>query len=220
MSNRAWEALAHVYWIGGSACAGKTAVADLLAKGAGLDVYHCDEHFRAHRDRVDPQRHPYFTSIMERTPEELWMRPLAEQVAELLGFYAEELEMLVDDLTQRGRGEILVEGAGLVPARLAELTQRPRAVWLVATPGFRRRHYPERGPWVRELLEACSDPERAWRRWMERDDRFAAAVKRQAQRLGGRVIEVDGRHGVEQVASDVARGLGLYLGGRALRRAP
>src|SRR4051794_31012591 len=44
--------LKHVFWLGGSSCAGKTSIARLLAAAHGLLVYSCDDAFEAHRRRA------------------------------------------------------------------------------------------------------------------------------------------------------------------------
>lgn len=196
--------LAHVLWLGGSPCAGKTSVARRLAAAYGLETYHCDERFDDHRRRVDPDRHPSFARLKERSPEDLFLRPVDEMVDELLSFYEEEFAMVVDDLLAMPREGLLVEGAGLLPGRITG-----RAAWLVATPEFRRRHYPRRGAFVGELLRQCRDPRRAWRNWMERDDRFSDALAAAARETGGAVIRVDGRRTLDETASTVARVLGL-----------
>ncbi len=203
--------LRRVRWIGGSACAGKTTIAARLAAAHGLAIYHCDQHFERHRRRADPDRHPRFIRLADRPPEELWTPPAAEQANQLRGFYEEELEMVLEDLRPLAKlGQVLVEGAGLLPARIAEATSRPRrAVWLVATSELRRRFYPRRGARVRQLLGQCRDPEDAYRRWMERDDRFAAWVAAQARRVGEPVLTVDDCRTLEETAAEVARRLDL-----------
>ena len=176
-----------------------------------MTIYHCDQHFERHRRRADPDRHARFIRLADRSPEELWAPPAAEQARQLRGFYQEELEMVLDDLRPLAtQGPVLAEGAGLLPARMAEVTRRPRrAVWLVATPEVRRRHCPRHGARVRQLLGQCRDPEGAYRRWMERDDRFAAWIAAEARRVGEPVLTVDGRRTLEETAAEVARCLSL-----------
>lgn len=203
--------LRRVRWIGGSACAGKSVLTARLAAEHGLRPYHCDQRFDDHRRRADPARHPHFCRVASRSPEELWTPPAAERARELRGFYEEEFEMAVEDLRPlAAQGPVLAEGAGLLPALVAAIVPEPgRALWLVATPEFRRRHYPRRGPLVRRLLGRCRDPERAFRGWMERDDGFAAWVAAEARRLGMRVLAVDGRLSLGETAAEAARHLGL-----------
>jgi 2-phosphoglycerate kinase len=192
------------YWLGGSACAGKTSIARLLAAEHGLTLYSCDDHFEEHRRRADPVRHPHFHRLMDAPMEELWARPVAVQAAELLRFYQDELDLVLEDL-QRLPGPVLVEGVGLLPERIAAVCPDTRcALWLISTPEFRRQAYLQRGPLVRKLLSRCRDPEEAFIRWMERDDRIAGRLATDARRCGLSVLKVNGRQTVEETARRVA----------------
>ena len=42
------------FFVGGSPCAGKSTVCDVLAALHGLRTYHCDEHYDAHLERAKP----------------------------------------------------------------------------------------------------------------------------------------------------------------------
>ncbi len=192
------------FWLGGSACAGKTSVARILAAEHGLTLYSCDDHFEEHRRRADPARHPNFHRLMDAPMEELWARPVSVQAAELFRFYQDELDMVLEDL-QRLEGPVLVEGVGLLPERIAEVCPDPRrALWLISTPEFRRQAYLKRGPMVRRLLSQCREPEKAFIRWMERDDRVAGRLATGVRRSGLSVLKVNGRQTVEEVARQVA----------------
>lgn len=201
-----------VFWLGGSACAGKTTVARKLSGTYDLLTYHCDDHFHRHKENIDPERHPWFFRIAHRTPEELWLRPAEQQSEELLGFYAEEFDMVVDDLKDLStRAPVLAEGAGLMPALLTSINADvvSRGVWLVATGDFRRSQYPRRGPWVNQLLAQCRQQEEAWQNWMARDDRFAAQVLAQAEQHHARVLPIDGQRSASEIARIVATHLQL-----------
>lgn len=200
---------ANVYWLGGSACSGKTSVARLVAAAHGLALYSCDERFEEHRRRADPARHPRFCGIMDLPAEELWARPAEVQAAELLGFYEDEMEMILEDLAALP-GPVLAEGVGLLPDRIAAVLAEPwRAVWLAATPELRQRASPRRESWVQDALGRCPDPERAFSEWMERDTLVAETLEQAAHSRGLDVLVVDGRRSVEETAAEVARRLRL-----------
>ena len=201
---RSSSALPHVLWLGGSACAGKTTVSRLLAARSGFPLYSCDDRFEEHRRRADPARHPAFLRLADRPPEDLWTEPPAVQAEELIRFYEDELEMVIGDL-RTFPGPVLAEGAGLLPERVAEVILDPhRAAWLIADPAFRRRAYPERGPFVAELLSRRDDPEATFQRWMERDDLLARRLEEDARRLGFAVLPVDGSREPEEIAEELA----------------
>lgn len=202
------------FWLGGSACAGKTTIARLLAAEHGLTLYSCDDAFEDHRRRADPARHPHFHRLMDTPVEELWARPVDVQALELLRFYQDELELVLEDL-ERLSGPVLVEGVGLLPERIGEVCLDPRrALWLISTPEFRRHAYLKRGPMVRKLLSRCRDPEKAFIRWMERDDRVAQRLATAARRHGLKVLKINGRQTVEEIARLAAEHLALGDPGR------
>ena len=49
------QALAHVYWLGGSPCAGKSSIADSLVERYGFRLYRCDEAYFVHEKVVTPK---------------------------------------------------------------------------------------------------------------------------------------------------------------------
>jgi adenylylsulfate kinase-like enzyme len=53
------DQLAHILWMGGSPCSGKTSIADLLADQYSLVVYHVDEMFDEHQRRVTGEKQPH-----------------------------------------------------------------------------------------------------------------------------------------------------------------
>jgi 2-phosphoglycerate kinase len=193
--------LPHVLWLGGSTCAGKTTVARLLAAEHGLRLYACDDAFEEHRRRARPERYPGFCRIMDLSGPELCALPVDQQVEGLTGFYRDQMEMIVEDLLRLpGSGPILAEGSGLFPDLVAPFLAAPtKALWLIATPEFRRQRYPERGSWVSET------PEGIFQRWMERDDILAARRAEQAAALGLAVVTVDGRLSIAETAALAGR---------------
>jgi hypothetical protein len=197
--------LAHVRWLGGSACAGKTTVARLLAERDGIPVYSFDDRFPEHRRRADPVRHPGFVALMDRPPEELWNRPAAELAAELLAFHRDQFRLALDDLAAFP-GPVLAEGVGVLPALVPK---GAAGAWLLASPAFRREAHPRRGDWVGALLAQSPDPAATHERWMERDDLVAEAIRAEAERRGFPWVLVDGRRSVDGIAAEVAKGWGI-----------
>jgi hypothetical protein len=199
---------AHVRWLGGSACAGKSSAARALAMAYGLKLYSCDEQFEAHRRRASRERHPAFRRLMDLPPEELWAPPVETQVRDLLAFYEDEFSLVLEDLREM-TGPTIAEGVGLLPARVAAVLADPhRACWLIATPGFRRRHYPQRAA-MSALLERSPDPQTAFETWMARDDEVASRLESEAAALALPVFPVNGAVSAAETAATLARQLGL-----------
>lgn len=208
MNNRQrWRNLAHVFWVGGSPCAGKSAVVDLLASWYDVQVYRCDDEFGRHIRLAAPEAHPTLHSVTRMTWDEIWMRPVEAQVTDEIRAYHEQFPMIVEDLLKLPvHPPIIADGSALLPYLVAErLVYHWQAVWMVPSEAFQRRMYPQRGAWVREILSHCTEPDVAFENWMERDKRFGDWVFEQATSLEYPVIEVDGAHTIEETARLVER---------------
>lgn len=202
----------HLLWIGGSPCSGKSTIADRIAAEFGLDVYRCDDAYERHRLIVDPVGQPVFARLAIATCDEIWLRPVATQIAEEIELYREEFELIQADLMTRdvpgaserhGAPGPVVEGAALLPELIAGLNPDPsQVVWIVPTEPFQRAMYAKR-EWRHDVLRECSDPGRGWENWMARDAGFARIVAAQAARLGYRVIEVDGSRTLDDIYDEV-----------------
>jgi hypothetical protein len=195
------SALARVLWIGGGQWAGKTSVAHILIARYPLLFYAYDYHdARSHaaRSRADPARYPSrhaFFAALDRHPDEVWVTPPPEAMAEgTLHSFRERFAMVVEDLARMPPGPpILADGWGLRPDLVAPLLDSPRkAVFLVPSEEFRQHQ-------IRTLPRAgalqtlgVSDPEGAQRNRVERDRILASDVVETARRHGLRVIVVDG----------------------------
>ncbi len=200
--------LTHVLWIGGSPCSGKSSVAEILAEEYNLSMYRCDDAFAEHARHADSDRHPTLHRLTHMTWDEIWMRPVEVQVADEFACYREEFAMIVDDLMgYPASTPVIAEGAALLPECVScVLPDRHRAVWIVPTEAFQRRHYTlERRPWMREILDQCQDPERAFQNWMGRDAGFARLVVKSARELDLAVLEVNGERTLAENAGVIAR---------------
>ncbi len=203
------QVLPNVYWIGGSPCSGKSTVADRLAAKHGMRAYRCDEAYYRHQESITPDEHPVFSKLAHASCDELWMRPIPQQVADEIELYREEFPLILADLARFPTTQAVVaEGAALLPELLDRLgVRRRRAIWIVPTERFQWEHYARR-EWRHEVLAGCADKERAWRNWMERDAGFARVVALEARKRGHRVLTVDGARSVE----DTARAVGAWFG--------
>ncbi len=120
------QALSHVYWIGGSPCSGKTSLARRLVERFGWEYYDCDQAFWRHKEIVTPAAQPVFYRVMHLSPEDLWMRPVEQQVREEFAIYREEFPLILADLLALPRTRpVLAEGAALLPECVAPLLAAP-----------------------------------------------------------------------------------------------
>jgi hypothetical protein len=185
-----------VLWLGGSPCSGKSSIAQALARRYGAAVYHCDDHWQAHCALVTPEAQPQMWRASRMSWDELWGRDVASLLADELAIYAEEFPMIVADLRRQvqAHGLVIAEGAALLPGHVARhVADARQAIWLTPTEAFQRRIYPQRGPWVQQILAQCTEPDVAFARWMDRDIAFARHVAAQAEAAGLRALWVDGK---------------------------
>lgn len=195
---------ANVCWIGGSPCSGKSSIAAMLSAQFHLNYYKCDDHADAHGKRANADQHPVLSQLLRMTWEDIWMRPVAEQITTELAYYREEFGMIVDDLVALPSDRpILAEGAALLPEMVAPLLpDANHAIWIVPTPEFQLHHYRQR-PWIHDILKHTSDPEQAFQNWMARDIGYAEHIAEMARGLGFVVITVDGTATINENAAVV-----------------
>ncbi len=205
------DRLQHVYWMGGSPCAGKSTMAGLIAAAHDLTHYHIDQELRTRLPKPNPARQPCLARWFSSTWDDLWMRPVDALLDDVIRCYQEQFDLVIADLLAMPAGApILVEGNSLLPDNLAPLLQdRRRALWVIPTETFQRRTYPNRGEWVLHILSQCSNPEQALQNWMDRDVAFAAWIEERVKDLGLAHFTVDGVQTIEQNAQRVIDFFGL-----------
>src|SRR5690554_8094801 len=86
---------------------------------------------------------------------------------------------------------------------------RKHYINITPTPEFQITHNKER-PWVSDVLEGCSDKEKAYINWMNRDILFAYEVREQCKRLGNTAVVNDGSISVDELVKKVV----LHFGKR------
>ena len=203
------DRLNRILWIGGSPCSGKSTIAHRLSATFGLHIYSCDDAFERHRLLVTPERQPVFARLASLSCDELWLRPVPQQIDEELTIYREEFPFILADLEHLDEKCRVAEGAALLPSLLAHLAVPPsRAIWIVPEEAFQREQYGRR-EWRHDVLRDCSDPNQGWENWMARDVGFARRVATDARALGYRVIVVDGARTVDDNYAGVVRHFGL-----------
>lgn len=198
------------YILGGSPCSGKSTVAERLVSEFGLAYYRVDDYERDHIERCNPRRHPVMHQFSQKSWDDIWMRPVRQQVEEEFAFYRERFEMIVQDLQKYSDKEsILLEGAALLPELLERNAADPqRVMFLVPTKAFQLHHYAQR-PWITHILKDCKDPEQAFENWMARDHLFGQEVLRQAQARNYKTMIVDGTQPPDEQYAQVAAYFGL-----------
>jgi len=196
----------NMFWLGGSPCSGKSSISLILASRFDLDVYHVDETFETHTQRLDPVHHPALTKWCNSSWDERWMQPINDLVQEVIACYGEPFALILEDTMKESRRKsLLVEGTALLPRPVASvLTKKNQAIWIIPSADFQIVHYAER-EWAWDIAAQCRDPEAAFHNWMERDIRFAELVESEAAALSLPILRVDVNRTLEENAETVAR---------------
>jgi hypothetical protein len=183
-------------------------------------TYRYDYHdARSHsaRARAEPGRYPAFSQVLrvgEADPDAAWVRPTPAEMAETSrAVFVERFHMALDDLRLVPRGVVVIaEGWGLRPELVAPLLASPdRAIFLVPTREFRDRQLSQLERAGRLGAAGLSDPARAQRNRVERDEILARDVVDSAAQHGLRVLQVDGSRDAPAVAELVEEQFGPFL---------
>jgi hypothetical protein len=153
---------------------------------------------------VTAEQHSIFYKLTHCSSEELWMRPVEQQVMEEIALYREEFPLVLDELLALPRSQpILVEGAALLPECVLPFLLEPqRAIWIVPTVGFQLHHYGLR-VWAKDVVKDCINPEQALQNWMQRDIRFARWIEQETQQQRMRILVVNGTSSLTENTSIV-----------------
>ncbi|WBC13831.1 hypothetical protein O7600_22300 [Micromonospora sp. WMMA1998] len=201
-------------WIGGAQWAGKTTLAVTLALRHGLTAYLYDRHdARGHDDRRIADRVRRGEPPDGPDPEATWVTTDPRRMAaETLAGFSRRFEWVLDDLSALvSGGRVIAEGWGLRPELVAPVVGSTRQmVVLVPTPEF-RAYQAERLPRATARHPGVSDPERARRNRIARDELVAADAVAAAHSLGIRVVEVDGSRDAAAIAALVTDHFAGYL---------
>ena len=198
------QIFANSYVLGGSPCSGKSSIAEKLAARFDLQYYKVDDHDSQHMERIDPDRHPTMQAFAQMSWNEIWSRPVQDQVMEELAFYHERFEMILEDLAGLAETKtVLMEGAALLPELIhRQGVKQDRALYMIPTKAFQVQYYSQR-PWIKHILSQCEDPKQAFENWMERDHKFVQEIIKQLRTYRYRWILVDGDKGVDKIYEDV-----------------
>ncbi len=202
--------LKKIYFIGGSPCSGKSTIAEKMSATYGLSYFKVDDYLENYVKKGEQSGKEICTRQSHMSPEQIWMRPPVLQNEEELQFYREIFEFILKDLENMDSlNGIITEGAAFLPELMQKIdVDQKHYVNITPTVEFQCVHYRER-PWVPYVLQECSDKEKAFSNWMERDALFAEYVRNQAERMGYQTFQIDGKKGSEEIELLVSQIFGL-----------
>ena len=134
--------------------------------------------------------------------DDRWVHSSVDKLVEdTLDLCRELFEIIVEDV-RAAAADVVVEGFQLLPELVSGVGSSARhALFLVATPEFRRAtHFSRPHAWTTPLR--TSDPERAQRNRLERDDRVGEHILNAAEEQNLKVIVVDGSRNEDDIAAE------------------
>ena len=199
-----------IYYIGGSPCSGKSTVAEILSEQYDLYYFKVDDFLDSYTKQGALKGYPVCRKQVELTPDQIWMRDPVLQCTEELIYYEEVFEFIERDLEQiKNVNGVITEGAAYVPGLIRD-AQIPENRYLSITPTkeFQLFHFRKR-TFVPYILRGCSNMEKAFDNWMERDILFAGEVRKQCGETGYTSVINDGSMEIAGLSNLVAAHFGL-----------
>lgn len=198
------------YYIGGSPCSGKSTIAEILSKRYDLYYFKVDDFLEQYTQRGALSGYEICKKQKEMNAEQIWMREPLLQCREEIIFYNEIFDYIVEHLEQiRSKSGIITEGAAYLPELMKKLNiPYNRYISITPTEEFQVIHYRKR-EWVPYVLQECSDKEKAFCNWMDRDVLFAKEVQRQCKEQQYMSIVNNGEMDIDELVIKVTQHFGL-----------
>jgi hypothetical protein len=128
--------LAHVLWLGGSPCAGKSSISEALAVKYQTIAYHFDRMEPQHIARSDATTNPELMAFLAFAMDQRWLTRSPDEMARnAIASWKARFPLVLEDLHALPADRLIVaEGPGLFPDIVAPLlTNSRQAVWLVTS---------------------------------------------------------------------------------------
>lgn len=200
----------NIYYLGGSPCCGKSTIAEKLSHQYGFQYYKVDDFLDEFISKGGDDGDEWLKHVSTMTLDQLWLRdPYILNKEELVTYeklfpyYISALEKLNNDTP------IITEGAAFLPSLVNQLgIDKMHYICIVPSKEFQLLYYKKR-LWVNDYLSSCSNKEKAFSNWMERDALFALSTLEQAEKAGYKTLVVDGTKSVEDNYNFVVEAFGL-----------
>lgn len=132
--------LKNVYWIGGTACGGKTTASKTIAEKYNYFHYDADTMFNEYRKLANPEKQPALSKEFSGLVE-YFDRPINEYVIYLEEINREAFEMMVIDLIKLSVNQKVVVEGHYPPEMMFELAEKDRIAFLYAQDDIIRKDY-------------------------------------------------------------------------------
>ena len=192
-------AMKTIYYIGGSPCCGKSTIAERICERYGFQYYKADDLLMEFIEKGEDNGDEWLKYVLGMSIDQLWLRAPEKLREEELLTYEKLFPYIMDGLNKLDKSTpIIAEGAAFLPSLVNKAgIDNKHYICIVPTREFQIRHFSER-LWVNDYLESCSDKEKAFNNWMERDALFALSAMNQAQEIGYTTLVVDGAKSIDE----------------------
>lgn len=170
-----------------------------LAERFNWNVYHVDDYWDSHYERADPEKHPTYFSITRVTGDDLWLRPLEEQIRTEPTFVEEAFPLIREDIERLLLEDArpLIVDASVVPRSIEPILPSMNHIfYLIPTEAFQREQYSQR-LFVKRTLAKTTNEALAWTNWMARDAAYARWLLGSVKKAGLPYLVVDGSKPLE-----------------------
>ncbi len=202
--------MTNIYYIGGSPCSGKSTTAEILSDKYDLYYFKVDDFLDKYIQLGALKGYEICKKQVEMNAEQIWMREPLLQCKEEIIFYEEIFEFVLDDLKQiSGKKGIITEGAAYLPKLMKKLSiPSDRYISLTPTKEFQIFHFSKRD-FIPYILAECSDKEKAFNNWMDRDILFAQEVQKQCSEEHYVSLINNGEITIDEYVNKISKHFGL-----------
>jgi 2-phosphoglycerate kinase len=200
--------VAEIYYIGGSPCCGQSTIAERISETYGFQYYKADDFLMEFIAKGGEDGDEWLKYVSEMSLDQLWLRAPEKLNEEELLTYKRLFPYFTEEINKLDKNiPVITEGAAFLPSLVNE-AGISHYVCIVPTREFQIRHYSER-LWVNDYLSQCSDKQKAFSNWMERDALFALSALNQAKEIGYTTLVVDGSKTIDENYQFVIEAFGL-----------
>lgn len=183
----------NIYFIGGSPCCGKSTISEMLKDEFSFEYYKLDDHLDRHMNIGAKNNLKRMKEYKAMSLDEIWFRDVEVQVEWEFEYQIEALSIIKKELIDNySENSVITEGAVLLPEFIKENDiDYDKYICIVPTKEFQLEKFSKR-VWIKDYLKNCSNVDKAYKNWMDRDIEYAQIVRKQAEELGMNTLIVDG----------------------------
>lgn len=204
-----------LYWVVGGAGAGKTTICRLLSARFDIPIYDMDAHiYGTYHGRFTRERHPANKTWSEARNGLAWLLAMSWDEFDNFNQAAllEYLDLLAEDLAStESDASVLVDGGICNPALLAQVIPARQIVCLSIPERSSAEIWQGTGDRdsMKEAVYQLPEPEEAWRKFLEFDDRITQTILKECQENDIPVCSRGETESVDEISERVARVLGI-----------